>query len=81
MNKFVFNPLGDPFDVVDDEVHQVVAASTSANFDLEVIADGSSNGVIYFWVNGHRFKLTGTQDDPNLTTGVPMGLLLALTYP
>lgn len=80
-NKFVFNPFTANFDIIDDEVHQVAGASNTANQDLEVIADGSANGIIYFWVNGHRFKLTGTVDDPALSSGIPMGLLLALTYP
>lgn len=76
---FGFNPLTGQFDLVDDEIHQVATPSSTANVDFEVIADGSSNGVVYFWVNNHRFKLTGTLDDPVVVSGTPIGLLLALT--
>lgn len=77
--RLVFNPLAG-LDMIEDDVAQVVAPSNVANPDMEVIADGSTDGVVYFWVNGHRFKLTGTMDDPVITGGgEPIGLLLALT--
>lgn len=63
------------------DVGQVSAPSTLANTDLEVIADGSANGIIYFWVNGHRFKITGVLDDPVVSTIVGANAALSLLGP
>lgn len=75
-NKFTFNPIEGRFDIVDDEVHEVASPSSTSNDDIEKV----TGGIVYFWVDGHRYKLTGTLDDPTGTGGTPMGLLLSLTY-
>lgn len=40
----------------------------------------SADGRIYWFVNGNRYRVSGTLDNPGGTTGSPMGLLMALTY-
>lgn len=76
--QFVYNPFTGNLDLIDPDLRvDTSVPSGQADGYADTLQDGSINGVIYFFVNGHRYKLVGTLDDH---IGEGMGLLLAITY-
>lgn len=75
MGSNVLNASGGKVRVKDDGT----TSPSSQNDGYLGVAYISSEGRIYFWVEGVRYYVTGSAA-PDIQTGNPIGLLLALTY-
>ena len=63
VQKFAFNPLGPPFDIVEQDIIEVASDPTTGVEGVLYMVSGDPTQLWYF-IGGNRYVITGTLDNP-----------------
>jgi len=77
VKKFVFNPIGPPFDIVEQDIVEVAADPTTGVEGVLYMVSGDPTQLWYF-IGGNRYVITGTLDNPVTGNSVWLSLGLSL---